>query len=216
MKKFLVIGLAVLMVVGLSAIAMAQPPKTTDTQTFNFSATVQKHIEVNPTCTPLSKSRTIFGTGTGTPTGYPQWAGRWDDAVYANCPFTISYTGSGGGVAYPILSRQEIPRSDRYDRLQTRIHIKNRINGVYGAHDTDFERHDMDFMSGANGAATGAWAGQTLTFNNAPHDGEVQVELFFDATLPHKSPDFGPDNPWNESADAGVYTCTLTATYTAL
>lgn len=219
MRKGLVIALAVLMVVGLTTAVMGM----SDFQQLQFKVTVQKYIEVNPGVTPMVFSRTIPGQGTGVPTGYPQWAAHWIDPIYVNCPFTISYNGYNPAVDnLPILARLEIPIGNGYDRLQTRIHIKNNINGTKQNPGNDYERHDMDFRSHADGAPTGTWStsgfctGQTLTFAYTPHDGEVDVELFFDGTLPHQTPEFGVDNPWNQSADAGMYKCRLRVTYMAL
>jgi len=211
-KKFFVLVVAIALV----TVGMGFGQKT---QTFRMKVVVEKYIEVNPGYAEVEKKRTIPGTGDGTPTGYPTWAGNLIDAVYANCPFTITYEGTNdAGDPFPILARRETPNGNGWDRLQTRIHIKNRINEV-GA---DPERHDVAFESGPDGANTGTWStigycsGSMVQFNNAPHDGEVRIEWFFDGTLPHKSPDFGVDNTWNQSADAGEYSCRLIATYAAI
>jgi len=212
-KKFFVLFVALFVVAAGMSFGQAV------TQTFTMNVTVSKYLEVNSAYVLVSKSRTIPGVGDGIPAVYPTWAGNMLDAVYSNTGFTISYAGNNPATdGFPILAKLEMPRGDRYDRLQTRIQIKNKINEG-GA---DYERHDMRFDSGPDGASAGTYSvagfnsGSFLTFNNAPHDGELRVEWFFDGTLPHKSPDFGPDNPWNESADAGLYTCTLVATYAVI
>lgn len=211
MKKLLGIGLAVLMVVAFSGMVMAQ-----NTQTFNLSATVHKYIEVNPSYATVNKHRDVYLPYDGTPPGLPGYAWSRSDVVYANCPFTISYVGSNdAGDNLPILARDEV-NGNGYDRLQTGIVVRHFINGVLGNPQTGYERQDMDFRSDPDGANTGTWIKQNITFVNTPHDGEVMVRLRFSATPPHASPDWSRDNPWNESADAGTYTCTLVATYAVI
>jgi len=208
-KKLLGLCLALFLFIGMS---FAQ-----QTQTFNLKTTVQQYVEVNPAYVIVTPgTKTISGNDLVAVPGFPDYGWGRTDVAYANCPFSVSYAGSGGGVAFPILSKSEVPIGNGYDRLQTRILIKNRINGVWGAHETDFERHDMNFLSDPDGADIGTWTNQTVTFANAPHDGEIHVDLFFKGTLPHVSPDFGTNNTWNQSADAGLYECQLIATYTAL
>ncbi|GAH67675.1 unnamed protein product [marine sediment metagenome] len=214
MKKYIGIALAVLMIVVFSGMAMAGV-----TQTFNLSATVPDYIEVNPAYATVNKHVLVDVPDDGSAPPWAKWAGNMKDAVYVNCPFTITYVGHNGvDDGLPILARHEIPTGNGWDRLQTSIVIKNKINEV-GA---DYERHDMSFLSDPDGAAAGTYSttgfcsGATVTFDNAPHDGEVRVEWFFNASLPHKSPDFGPDNTWNESADAGLYECQLVATYAVI
>lgn len=215
MKKLLVFVLAALLLIAFSGIAMAEV-----LERFRFTCTVEKYIEVNPNygSSPIVISKTIPGSGSA---GEPGFSGssytNMVDAVYANCPFRITYTGDNcAGDKYPILAKEENP-TGRCDRLQTFIRIRNKINEG----ETDEENRRMKFLSGkptGPGTPLAEWKlGPTITFNNTPHDGEVRVEVHFNAALPHKTPDFDdPDNEWWESADAGVYECTLTATYTAL
>ncbi len=213
MKKGLVIVLAGLMVLGLSGLAMAQG--LSDSQTFNFSCTVEKYIEVNPDYKVVDKPMiTIPGFGDGVlSTGWSNKTSYYD-TIYANCPFTFTLEGDNdAGDGLPILAREELRAGsglNRWDRLQTLLVFKYTINmGEY---------HHVMFTSDAEGAGTGNWspAGGSMGFKSAPHDGEVALDVFLGAALPHKSPDFGTDNTWNQSADAGVYTCHVTVTYTAL
>ena len=211
-KKFFVLVVAIALV----TVGMGFGQQT---QTFNLSAEVHKYIEVNPAYGVVNKLRDVYLPYDGTPPGLPNYAWSRSDVVYANCPFTISYVGHNAvDDGLPILARQEV-NGNGYDRLQTGIVVRHFINEVGNG----FERHDTSFLSDPDGAATGKWltgpfsnGTPDVSFTNTPHDGEVRVELRFSATPPHKSPDFGVDNTWNQSADAGLYTCTLVATYAVI
>jgi|SRR6056297_126982 len=220
MKKSILVltGLFVAMLFAVNSV------QAQNTQTFNLSATVEKYIEVNPSYTNLGPGdyhqaiSLTPGEGDHVPDGVHPLMNRWQDAVYANCPFNISYAGSNDAQdGLPILAREEVS-GNGFDRLQTQIQTRVRINGTQATQGTmpGYERHDMNFTSDADGAASGTWSGKTVDFVNAPHDGEVEFTLTMNAFLPHKSPDFGNDNTWNESADAGEYTATLVATYSTL
>ena len=183
--------------------------------TFNFSATVEKWIAVAEGTVNVGLEGSWNHTkvnpgiaGSQNLVGFPQWKTRLEDNVYANCPFTVTYSGM------PILSRTEL-NGNGADRLQTSIVIRNYINGYYNAELAGFERQDMSFVSGPEGANTGTFTNQSLSFQT-PHNGEVITEIFMSAALPHLSPDFGNANTWNQSADAGLYTCQVVATYAAL
>lgn len=215
MKKLFIFLAAILLVAGMSF---------GQTQTFNFNCTVQKYIEVNPAFLTMGFSINLppggylnlspWGSVPALPSPYHTYMWSNDDAAYANCPFTITYAGNNGALdGLPILARQEVPTGNGWDRLQTQIEIWQRTNVV----GPDGENHNTIFISNPEGLATGTWTnGPTVTFNNAPHDGEIKQSVYFDAALPHKSPDFGPNNTWNQSADAGTYTCQIVATFSAL
>ena len=210
MKKGLVIVLAGLLVLGLSGLAMAQG--LSDSQTFNFSCTVEKYIEVNPAYETITTSITIPGHGLGGPPGHSHMFPNYKDAVYANCPFTISCVGNNAANdGRPILARQEV-NGNGYDRLQTRITIRSWINTFAPG----YEYHETEFTSPAEGVVSGRFYPPVITFTNAPHDGEVNIKVELNASLPHKSPDFGSDNTWDQSADAGEYSAWVDVTYTAL
>lgn len=209
----------------IASVAFVQQTNAQVSQTYDFSATVLKFIAINPgnanfAVDPVGNwNHEVVDPATPNAEvlpGWPDWKAKLADNAYSNCPFTITFTGTGGGVNLPILSRQE-QNGNGYDRLQTYIVIRNEINGVWGAYGAGHERHDMKFMSDPEGAATGNYVtGQTVTFNETPHNGEIQTEFFMSAALPHKTPDFGSPNTWNQSADAGLYTCQIVATYAAI
>jgi len=223
MKKSILVltGLFVAMLFAVNSV-QAQ----SNTQTFNLSADVEKYIEVNPDFTDLDKSDFNFRTPVLNPGDeesaelqkpIPRWVATLEDAVYANCPFQISYNGYnqvGDGEA--ILARQEV-NGNGPDRLQTDIFISTHINGGHGG-GPGAEVGQTQFTSDPEGAATGTWTreGETVSMDNTPHDGEVKIGVWFGAALPHESPDFGADNTWDQSADAGEYTATLVATYSTL
>ena len=190
------------------------------TATFNFQATVEKYIAVSATQVDVNlagswnQTRLNPGTaGSQNLVGFPQWKTLLTDNVYANCPFSVTYAGADGN--FPILSRTEI-NGNGDDRLQTSIVIRNEINGSWGAYQAGHEIHDMSFVSDAEGANTGTYTNQSIQFTETPHNGEVRTEIFMSAALPHLSPDFGNANSWNQSADAGLYTCKVIATYAAI
>jgi len=207
-KKILVLFSALVLVAGMG---FGQ-----NQQTFNFECTVEPYIEVNSTYNVVDKPMiTIPGFGDGVlSTGWSNKTSYYD-AIYANCRFAFTLEGNNGVPdGQPILAREETHLDKgglgTWDRLQTYLIFKYTINPG--------ENHHVMFTSDAEGAATGNWSpsGGSMSFKSAPHSGEVALDVFLSAALPHKSPDFGNPNTWNQSADAGVYTCTVIATYTAL
>lgn len=206
MKKYIGIALAVLMVLGLATMAMS------DSQVFKFKCTVQKYIEVNPAFATVSRSMTLPGHGPGNVPVRSVFGGTYDGA-YANCPFSVSLAGHNAvDDNLPILARLEV-NGNGYDRLQTIIQIRYYINLPSGP---GWEGYDMDFLSDPEGANTGTWNNQSVSFTNTPHDGEIYIECQFGSSLPHLTPEFGVNNTWNQSADHGMYKCKVIATLTAL
>jgi hypothetical protein len=191
--------------------------------TYNFSATVAKFIAVNQvTNNVASLAQTQVDPAVAgselLAAGFPAQANyksQLTDNVYANTPFSVTFSGSSLSSSLPILSRQE-GNGGIVDRLQTAIFVTTQINGD-NANYPGYERHDMTFISDAEGANTGTYTNQSLTFANAPHDGVVRTDFYLAAALPHKTPDFGGLHGIpSRSADAGNYTCQIVATYTAL
>jgi len=205
-KKFLVL----LVAVGLVTVGMSFGQQT---QTFNLSATVQEYIEVNPAYKVVDKPMiTIPGFGIGVlSTGWSNQTSYYD-AIYANCRFSFTLKGDNdAGDGQPILAREEthlnVGGLGTWDRLQTLL--------VFNYLTNPGERHHVIFTSNAEGAVAGDWSPRSgsVSFKSAPHNGEVALEVFLGAALPHLSPDFDNPNTWNQSADAGLYTCYVTATY---
>ena len=210
---------SILVLTGLFvAMLFAVNTQAQQTQTFNLSATVEKYVEVNPAYEQMDFSRTINPGDAGS--ADLEWfnqVGVWKDVVYANCRMQVTMQGDNpAGDGLPILAREEV-NGNGFDRLQTNVDIRPQINGHWYDQRPGYERAKFIFTSDAEGAATGNWLYyNSYSFSNVPHDGEVRMSASFDAALPHESPDFGTDNTWNQSADAGEYTATLTATYSAL
>ena len=214
MKKSILVltGLFVAMLFAVNSV------QAQNTQTFNLSATVEEYVEVNPSFEVMSASRTINPGDAGSADLESfNYVGKYQDVVYANCPMEISVEGDNpANDGEPILARDEV-NGNGFDRLQTNVDIRPEINGTYNNQGPGWQRAKFIFTSDPEGAATGNWLyGKTATFSNAPHDGEVSLGLYFDAALPHESPDFGTDNTWNQSADAGDYSANVVVTYSAL
>ena len=210
-KKFFVLVVAIALV----TVGMGFGQGVSDSQTFNLKVMVQKYIEVNPLYKTMSPHITIPGHADDVTVDGGTWDQRYAYLhAYANCPFSISFEGHNeAGDLLPILARHETPVGNGWDRLQTRIHFRYSIN-IDGF--ADNEVHEINFKSDPNGANTGKWDNKTVTFNNAPHNGEVLMRWNFGAALPHKTPYWVSRKSWKLSADAGEYTCTVVVTYTAL
>lgn len=215
MRKALTIGLVVALVAVFAGMAMAQP----FSQTFTFTTEVEKYIEVGGDQTLAIPNPVIPGGGVAVPIAPPAahiLYGGGNEIAYANCPFKVLLEGGNDVDDHlPILARLEVggvyihtpPPTPRYDRLITSI-------GWQPMYDSGWDGA-ISFVSDPDGAATGTWTHNPLSLP-VPHDGEVGVILYLGAALPHNTPEFGVDNTWNESADAGEYKCYVKATYTAL
>jgi len=208
MRKILVLVLAVMLVCFMSGAVMAVGPS----QTFTFNATVDPYIAVNPGAILAINIPAISPPQNGSMPGILTQVTQ-NEVAYANCPFRVDYAGNNAaGDNLPILARLETgPHSGGYDRLQTRLEFHSVINGDWNG---------AVFGAGPTGDGTGVpntWAwGRNYAVNAVPHDGEVGLVLKCGASLPHASPEFGVNNTWDQSADAGPYTCYVVATYTAL
>ena len=210
MKKCMGIALAVLLVVGFSGVVTAE--QLTDSHTFNFDVEVERYIDVGTqldfTLPPISPPG---GGDFPPPISYSL---TQYEVAYANCPFRIDYAGDNDVPdGLPILARLELgAASSGYDRLQTRLEFHTIVNGAWNG---------AVFGAGWAGDGTGtpniwAWGRDYVVMNETPHDGEVGLALKCGVGLPHVTPEFGVDNIWSESADAGQYRCWVVATYSAL
>lgn len=207
MKKYIGIALAVLMVVGFSGVVAAE--QLTANHTFNFDVTVERYIEVG-TQTDFTLSP-ISPPGGGTLPGISDVFNQVEVA-YANGPFRVDLAGNNGdNDGLPILAREEVgPNANGWDRLLTRLEFHYIVNGVWNG--ATFGDH----VNWLNVWASGQSGRDYVVMGETPHDGEVNLTLKLGANLPHQSPEWGSDNTWDESADAGPYTCWVQATYTAL
>lgn len=202
-KKLLVLFVALVLAAG-----MGFGQGASDSQTFTLTTTVQKYIECRAGLALTVTDPPIPGGGTAIHNGtYPAitfYTNDGNELAYANCPFTVQLSGdNGAGDNLPILARQEVGET-RFDRLITSIGLQVPGTTV-----------NISFYSDPDGAVSGTWNGNPSNCP-VPHDGEVGAFIYLGAALPHLSPEFGVDNTWNESADAGTYTCTLTFTYAVI
>ncbi len=217
MKKFLIGLLVAGLALGLSGMAMAE--QLSDTQTFNFSCTVEKYIEVNPAhktrniTTPSISPEDIYNPKSN----YSFFKNSYNE-LYANCPFTISLAGDNGASdGLPILARNEVgPNRYGWDRLDTKLAFSYIINYPPSG---GWKRITFGDNGYYGGGVKNGWSNNPYTFTEAPHDGEVGLELVSQATFLDAVPDWTKNNIWSESADAScstAYTAWVVATYMAL
>lgn len=196
--------------------------------TFAIKVQVQPWIQKNPCNPDLMKMADLEQNLASTSTTF-----GWYESFYANVPFVKSFAGTNpAGDAFPIFARQERAKDGtglvgRYDRLSTHITFETVVNGLQGTEDPA-NREDLSVVfdaptqnSAAAAAGTGWWQGgyaspppyplatASLTFGT-PHDGEVYEKFF--CTADRKMPEYGTDNVWYESADAGIYELTVVET----
>lgn len=220
MRKGLIIGLAVAMVVAFTGTAMAS---NTAGWTFNVEVQVEPMIQKNCSLPSVMKMKSLEQDQEQVG---PQDLG-WNEAFYANVPFSKTFSGNNpAGDLYPIFARQELDKSGagiagRYDRLSTKITFETVVNGL----GSDPYREDLSVVFGCQtqnsvgipppipGYAYWWWGRNSLTFGT-PHDGEVWEKFFVKAD--RKMPDFTIDNAWYENADAGIYELTITETLVGL
>ena len=205
MKKLFIFLAAIALIAGVS---FAQ----SDTQTFNFTVEVEKYIEVNPShkvmnvTTPSISPADVYGPKTNY-----SFFKYTHSIAYSNCPFQIQLDGeNGAGDGLPIFARMETgPNANGWDRLDTKL-IFSFIAG------SGYKRIQFGDEGYYGGGVKNAWTNNPYSFTEAPHDGEIGLELVTQATFLDPVPDWPTNNTWNQSPDAGTYTCTVIATYTAL
>jgi hypothetical protein len=210
MKKVLSFLFVLALIAGMS-FAQAQ-------QTFNFSTTVQKYIEVNPAFLTMDvKTPSISPADVYAPRANYSFYKNEHNIVYANCPFQVQLTGdNGAGDGLPIFARHEVGATAQgWDRLDTKISFSYAINlGLPGT--GGWKRIQFGDEGYYGGGVKNAWTNNPYSFTEAPHDGEVGLELLSQATFLHPVPDWSKNNTWDESPDAGDYACQVIATYIAL
>lgn len=201
--------LSVFLLFGAS-MAMAAPPPS---QQFDFSTTVDPYIAVNPNAILTVAIPAITPPQDGSMPGVTKEVSQ-NEVAYANCPFRVDYDGNNAaGDNLPILARAEVGShaGGHYDRLLTRLEFHSVVNGAWNS--ACFGIGNSGHPDIPNGWFDGR---DYAVMNEAPHDGEIGLVLKCGASLPHASPEFGVDNTWDQSADAGPYTCNVVATYSVL
>jgi hypothetical protein len=144
----------------------------------------------------------------------------WHEVAFSNVPFTVTLTGSNdAGDFGPIFARQEVntnpARAAHWDRLYTLLCFEYVTNGLFAFADDDRDDQSIVFESpGTYPPSGGYWWDRNSLNIPVPHDGDIWLQIYATVALPHITPDWGVDNEWWQSADAGKYSCYVTATYT--
>lgn len=208
MKKVFLF-LAIMFAVAIFVQVQAQ---NSDDVTFNLSMTVDKYIETTPGPLNWDFGTTSHQVAYGGPMESLYGAmGEWNLA-YANCPFSITVEGDNdAGQGVPRFVRNEVgPTANGYDVLPTLYQIHFTTNGV----------QDLFYGTWLQGAHQFPY---TKSFPEAPHNGQVKMDMkayinssIASEAVPIRKTLIDPNFTWQQSADAGEYTCTMTVTLTAL
>lgn len=192
--------------------------QTTGNVTFNLSMTVDKYIEVTPGSLSFDFGTTIHNGNreelNSALTG--PW-GEWDLA-YANCPFSVTISGNNPvGQNKPRFARAEVGANAAggFDVLSTAFQIGILTNGIW----------NNEF--GLNYGVRASEFPKTVSFAEAPHNGQVKMKMAAKVNNPGDPNEISAGFPIREtvinslltnaqSADAGVYTCTMTVTLAAI
>ena len=205
MKKLFILFAAILLVAGMS---FAQG--LSDTTQFNLSLDMVRYIESLPTV-DWFLGTTHYTASYGPPRLEIHVGNQWDLA-YANCPFQVTISGSNAaGNTIPRFARNEVgTHANGWDILPTTYAIRFLMNGVWN----EF----TDWWDGASQFPI------TKNYAEAPHNGQVKMQMTVEANgtttpdpgMPVRQIAINPAFTWDQSADAGVYTCTMVVTLTAL
>lgn len=175
---------------------------------FNLSMTVDKYIETgeSPVNLPL---------GTTTHVGNREQLngdiGEWNLA-YANCGFSVTISGNNlAGNGVPRFARAE-EGTGNFDVLPTLYDIRFTTNTV------------RKLFFGSAGPKGASHFTHTKDYSVAPHNGQVKMDmkvyvnsnLAVDEGVPVRRTIIDPDFTWDQSADAGLYQCTMMVTLAAL
>jgi len=204
MKKVLFALLAIVMIATVSF------GQTTGNTTIKMTLTLDKYIEVVPG--PLDWDLGItnhFWASEWAMASSPSW-----DLAYANCGFTATVSGENPASEHkPRFAMPEVgPHASGFDTLPTQFMIAFTTNGV------------SDVMGPLGFLAAEAFP-FSKNYTEAPHNG--QVGLMMTAWVNHTfgtNPDLptirqtliNPGFSIRDSADAGIYTCSMVVTLTAL
>jgi hypothetical protein len=206
MKKF-----ALIFAFMIVAVAFTQA-QTTASASFNLSMTVDKYIETTPSPLNWDFGTTSHQVAYGGPIESLYGAmGQWNLA-YANCPFSVTVAGNNGAnQGVPRFARQEVgAHGGAWDILPTLYAINFTTNGV----------RDLFYGTWLQGAHQFPY---TKNYTEAPHNGQVKMDMvsYINSTIaseavPVRKTLIDPTFTNIQSADAGVYECTMVVTLTAL
>lgn len=216
MKKLLSFSAILIAMVCFVQTAQAQTPVQ-----FNLSMTVDKYIETVTSPINVNLGTTLHSSNAeGLNTAVPQGSG-WlqGNLAYANCLFSVTISGDN-----PV--GQLVPR---FARAQDGAHA----NGVFDILSTGYQigiyANGVDVTAGAWGMNYGITAGsfpRTVSATEIPHNGQVSFKLASKvnaagggdelSTYPIRQTLINPAFTDQQSADAGIYTCTMVITLAAL
>jgi len=197
----ILIVLAVLLLVGSTCFGQSK------STTFNLSLYLNEYIETMPGPVSVDLGHTFHYDYFNAETYGMVELNPWDFA-YANCPFRVTITGDNpAGEGKPRFARLETgPHANGYDTFSTRYFIGFWINGIYGY-----------------GAADAKNFPYSWEYAEAPHNGQVKMgwSIYVNwpdlqDSVPMRQTLINPAFTWRDSVDAGVYTCSMTATLGAI
>ncbi len=206
MKKFaLIFAFMIVAVVFVQA-------QTTASASFNLSMTVDKYIETTPSPLNWDFGTTSHQVAYGGPMeSLYGTMGQWN-LGYANCPFSVTVAGNNGALqGVPRFARQEVgAHGGDWDILPTLYAINFTTNGV----------RDLFYGTWLQGANNFPY---TKNYAEAPHNGQIKMDMkayinssVASEAVPVRKTLIDPTFTNIQSADAGVYECTMVVTLTAL
>jgi len=207
MKKVLSVLFALTLIAGLS---LAQG--ASDNVQLNLSLNLKPYIETMPGPVDVNLGSTVHQTYYGNEEWYYNFSPQVWNLAYANCPFSVNIAGDNpAGEGKPRFARLETgPHATGYDTIPTLYAIHFTTNGV----------SDLFFGTWLQGAHQFPY---TKNYTEAPHNGQVKMNLdiWANATIaseavPVRQTLINPGFTWQQSADAGIYTCFMVVTLTAL
>jgi len=206
-KKFFVLVVAIALV----TVGMGFGQGASDTVNFSLTLDMMKYIECVPGPISWFLGTTHYTTAWGPPRLEIYVSNEWDLA-YANCPFQVTISGNNdNNDGIPRFARlEEGPNSNGYDTLPTIYNIRFLTNGSW-----------WDFTDWFDGSSQFPITKDCL---EAPHNGQVRMKMTIGANstttpdpgCPTRKIAIDPSFTWDQSADAGTYSCTLIVTFTAL
>lgn len=206
MKRILAFAAAFLLVAGI-----ASSNGNSAAVTFNLTATMIPYIEATPGPLAWNLGSTNYSSSYGPPRLNLYVTSGVYDLFYANCPFVCQLSGqNGAGENFPRFARlEEGPNANGWDTLPTIYYVRLKTNNIW--------TEVTDWFDGS-----GIFP-RTKNFTEAPHNGQVAFQMTVGVndtttpdTIPTREVRINPAFTWQQSADAGVYTCDFTITLTAL
>ncbi len=208
MKKVLSCLFALVLIAGMS---FAQG--VTDNVQLNLSLNLMPYIETMPGPVDVNLGNTRHNAGYApSKEWYYNFSPQTWNLAYANCPFSVNIAGDNpAGEGKPRFARLETgAHANGYDTIPTLYAIHFTTNGV----------SDLFFGEWLQGAHQFP---HTKNYTEAPHNGQVKMNLDIWANaniaseaIPIRGTLINPAFTIRDSADAGIYTCSMVVTLTAL